>query len=58
MKPNDLSFNLVERQKSIRLAQYDSKKGITERLLEKYKPSKGLRIVNGSKGALSEKRAA
>ena len=37
---------------------YNQRTGITKRLLEKYKPSTGLEIVNGAQEVFSEKRAA
>ena len=58
MKPNDSLFNQYEVQRIKRMIKNDHRWGITKRLLEKYKPSRCLRIIEDGKEELKKERAA
>tara|TARA_Y100001968_G_C19367961_1_gene723587 strand:- start:593 stop:769 length:177 start_codon:yes stop_codon:yes gene_type:complete len=58
MEPNESSLSLFEAKKRKERMNYDSNRGITKTLLEKYKPIKNPNILNSCKKDIKTLRAA
>ena len=58
MENNETQINLESRNKLKSTKNYNSNIGITESLLEKYKPSNKIRILKDSKNEAKNKIAA
>ena len=58
MKSDAYSTSLIEDQETKERLLHNCSHGITKRLLEKYKPSKGLMLIDGEKKDERKKMAA
>ena len=58
MKSNDHFLEIIQEREFKGKKVIDYSQGITERLLEKYKPTKGLTAINGGRKDIEEGLAA
>ncbi len=58
MTKTESTFDFSQNSKKSKEDIYNSKDGVTKRLLEKYKPSKCLKIIDGGNEMPEERRAA
>ena len=58
MKPTESNSNFIEDRKTKKKTAYDYSHGIKKSLLEKYKPSRTLAILEVSEKGIKKSRAA